>query len=159
MPILGLALMFGGLGFLCWLLFALAICALPVYVGLSVGALAFKSGAGYCGALVLALAAGAATFALGKLGFAAARSPALRTLIGVVFALPAAVAGYQATAALAELALQSDGWSVVFGCVGAVSVGTSAWLRLSGARGPAAGRVRSVQPPQSAGAARSASSP
>jgi hypothetical protein len=156
MALLGLALIFGGLGFLCWLLFALAIYALPVYVGLSIGALAFKSGAGYGGALVLALAAGAATFALGKFTFAAARSPALRTLIGAVFALPAAVAGYQATAALAQLAVQSDAWSVVFGCIGAVSVGVAAWLRLSGASGPPEGPARSVQPSQSAGAVRSA---
>jgi len=156
MALLGLAFMFGGLGFLCWLLFALAIYALPVYVGLSVGALAFKSGAGYGGAFVLAVAAGAAIFALGKSAFAAARLPAFRALIGVVFALPAAVAGYQATAALAQLALQSDAWSVVFGGIGAVSVGVAAWLRLSGARGPPAGPARSVQPPQSAGAARAA---
>ncbi len=154
MAILGVALMFGGLGFLCWLLFALAIYALPVFVGLSIGAAAFKSGAGYGGALILALASGAATFALGKSAFAAVRSPALRTLIGAAFALPAAVAGYQATAALAQLAVRSGAWSVVFGCIGAGSVGLMAWLRLSGASGPPEGPARSVQPPQPAGAAR-----
>jgi hypothetical protein len=156
MTILALALIFGGVGFLCWLLFALAIYALPVFVGLSVGALAFKSGAGYGGAFVLALATGAATFALGKFAFAAARSPALRTLIVAVFVTPAALAGYQATAALAQLALQPGAWSVAFGCIGAVSVGLTAWLRLSGASGPPVGPPRSIQPPPSAGTARSA---
>jgi hypothetical protein len=155
MTILGLALIFGGVGFLCWLLFALAIYVLPAFVGLSVGALAFKSGAGYGGAFVVALVAGAATFALGKSAVAATRSPALRTLIGAIFALPAAMAGYQAIAALAQLAGQSGAWIVAFGCIGAVSVGLTAWLRLSGASGPPVGPPRSVQPPQSAGAARS----
>jgi hypothetical protein len=156
MTILGLALTFGGLGFLCWLLFALAIYALPVFVGLTVGAAALKSGAGYGGALILALAAGTLTFALGKFAFATSRAPVFRCLIGCLFALPAAIAGYQASAALARLSLQSGAWGVAFGCTGALAVGVTAWLRLSGGGDTPLHPARSAQSPQPAVAARAA---
>jgi len=132
MPVLGLLLALGGLGFLCWLPFTLAIYALPVFVGLSVAAVAFKSGAGYGGACIIALVAGTATLALGRVVFASLRSPAMRGVIGLAYALPAAVAGYEATHALAGVGLASEGLRAVLAGAGGLAVGVAAWCRLSG---------------------------
>jgi hypothetical protein len=49
----GIVLSILGLGFFCWLLFTLAIYALPTLAGLTAGLAAFHSGAGAIGALVV----------------------------------------------------------------------------------------------------------
>ena len=56
---LGLVLNTVGIGLFCWLIFALAVYALPFFVAVSVGMLAFHSGAGVVGALLVGIAAGA----------------------------------------------------------------------------------------------------
>ena len=48
-----------GLGFLCWLLFSLAVYALPFFVAVTVGYYTFESGAGPIGAIAVALFVGA----------------------------------------------------------------------------------------------------
>ena len=47
-----------GIGLFCWLIFALAVYALPFFVAVSIGMLAFHSGAGVVGALLVGIAAG-----------------------------------------------------------------------------------------------------
>ncbi len=152
MPVLGLALAFGGLGLLCWLLFTLALYALPAFVGLSIAAAAFKGGAGYGGACVLALAAGAATLALGRFAFASVRSPAIRSVIGLAYVLPAAIAGYEVAHALAGVGLASDNWRVVLAVAGGLAVGVAAWLRLSEAEVAPTEPARPLARPNTAGA-------
>ena len=51
MIIIGIVLSVFGLGFFCWLLFTLAVYALPFLAGLTAGHAAFHSGAGVIGAL------------------------------------------------------------------------------------------------------------
>ena len=67
--LLGLVLGFLGLGFLCWLLFTLAVYALPFFAGMTAGLAAFHSGAGAIGALIVGILAGGATLALGSWAF------------------------------------------------------------------------------------------
>src|SRR5260221_6811399 len=57
----GIALNLVGLGVFCWLLFTLAIYALPFFVGVAAGLCAYHTGAGPLGAITLALLAGGAT--------------------------------------------------------------------------------------------------
>jgi hypothetical protein len=59
-----------GIGIFCWLIFALAVYALPFFVALSIGITAFQSGAGLIGALLIATAGGSLTLALGQVTFA-----------------------------------------------------------------------------------------
>jgi hypothetical protein len=132
MSLFGLVLIVGGLGFLCWLLFTLAIYALPFFVGLWAGFAALQCGAGYSGAFVVGSIAAAAVFALGKLAFANARSPLIRIAIGLIYAVPASIAGYQATFGLARIGTPSQGWCILFAIVGALAVGATAWHRVSG---------------------------
>jgi len=93
MIIIGIIGSFVGLGFLCWLLFALAVHALPTFVGLAAGLAAYHGGSGEIGAILVGLIAGALTLAAGLIAVASFRSPVIRTAIALVFAVPAAMAG------------------------------------------------------------------
>ena len=75
MLIIGVLLNIVGLGVFCWALFALAIHALPVFVGMSVGIYSFQAGAGPFGAIVVGFVAAGFTFVIGRYAFSVARSP------------------------------------------------------------------------------------
>lgn len=128
---LGLVLNSVGLGLFCWLIFALAVYAVPFFVAVSIGMLAFNSGAGVIGALLVGVIAGASMLALGQTVFAMTRSAVLRAAIGAIFAVPAAVAGYHVVLAMSQLGVPSLVWQELFACLGAVSVGVTAWTRLA----------------------------
>ena len=123
---------------LCWLLFALASLALPFFAATSIGLWAHQAGAGIAGALFAGLSAGIATLVAGQLAFLFVRAAWLRMVIGLIFAVPAAVAGYHAVHGLMAIGIASEGWRQTFGAVGAVVIGASAWIRLAG--GGAVGR-------------------
>ena len=53
--LIGLVLGFLGLGFLCWLLFTLAVYALPFFAGMTAGLAALHSGAGIIGAFIVGI--------------------------------------------------------------------------------------------------------
>jgi hypothetical protein len=53
MLIIGIILVFVGLAYLCWLLFALAVHALPFFVGATAGVAAYQSGSGPIGAILV----------------------------------------------------------------------------------------------------------
>ena len=131
MIIVGIVLSFVGLGFLCWLLFSLAVQALPFYVGVTAGFAAYHSGAGEIGAILVGFIAGAATFASGQIAIAMVRSPLLRTAIALLFAVPAAVAGYHAALGLAQIGVPAEGWRQAFALSGAIVVGSTAWVRMA----------------------------
>lgn len=130
MSLFGLLLIAGGVGFLCWLLFTLAIFALPIFVALSVGGAAFQHGAGYSGAFPVALISGAMTFAAGKSIYSRARSPLARLVVGLVYVVPAAIAGFEATLGLASIGTPSEVWCDLFAGIGAIAVALVAWSRL-----------------------------
>ena len=129
MIVIGLILGVFGIGFFCWVLFTLAIYALPFFVGLTAGLAAFHGGAGVLGALAVGAAAGIATLIAGELAFAATRSIIIRAASVLLFAVPAAIAGYHATLGVAEIGVPSHGWRVAFSIVGAIIVGGMAWGR------------------------------
>jgi hypothetical protein len=131
MIIIGLILGVFGIGFFCWLLFTLAIYALPFFAGLTAGLAAFHGGAGVLGALAVGAAAGIATLIAGQLAFAATRSIIIRAAVALLFAVPAAIAGYHATLGLAEIGVLSQGWCEVFAVLGAIIVGSMAWAQMT----------------------------
>ena len=120
-----------GLGFFCWLLFTLAIYALPFFAGLTAGLAAFDSGAGVIGALIVGFLAGGATLALGQIGFVSTRTPMIRAIIGLLYAVPATVAGYQVSFALAGIGMSTGGWQTAFAVVGAILSGVTAFSRMT----------------------------
>jgi len=131
MIIIGVILGAIGIELFCWLLFTLAVYAVPFAASLTAGLAAFHSGAGVIGALVVGIVAGTITLGAGQVAFAVARSPLIRTAVALLFATPAAVAGYHATLALARVGVSSQGWRQAFAIIGAILVGGTAWGRMT----------------------------
>ena len=125
-----------GLGFLCWLLFSLAVYALPFFVAVTVGYYAFENGAGPIGAIAVALFAGAVALILGQVAFATIRSPTIRLAIGALYALPAGLAGFHAVKGLSEAGGAGETWTLIFASIGAIIVGATAWVRIASLAGP-----------------------
>jgi hypothetical protein len=130
MFIIGLAFSIFGIGLFCWLLFTLAVYALPFFAGVNVFLAAYHSGAGVIGALAVGILAGGATLAIGQIVFATVRIPIIRAMIALLYAAPAAVAGYYATLGLSKIGVQSETWRVIFAVVGSAAVGGTAWARM-----------------------------
>jgi hypothetical protein len=128
---IGLVLNTLGIGLFCWAIFALAVYALPFFVALSIGTLAFRDGAGVFGALLIGVASGALTLAAGRVAVAFSRSLALRVAIATVFAVPAAIAGYHVVFALSQIGVPSSAWRHVFACLGAACISGTASARLT----------------------------
>ena len=128
---LGLLLNTVGLGLFCWLVFTLAVYALPFFVAINAGIWAYHSGAGVLGTPLVAIAAGGTTLAAAQIAFAMTRSLMLRAVVAAVFALPAAFAGYHVVLAMAQIGVPSLAWREVFACLGAVFIGGTAWTRLT----------------------------
>ena len=120
-----------GIGFFCWLLYGAAIYTLPFLLGAFVGLHAEQVGAGALGGIALGIGAGVLVLIVGRAVFARARGSLLRAAIALVFAAPAALAGYSATSILFGLASASEGWRQAFAIAGAMAIGVIAWQRLS----------------------------
>lgn len=131
MIIIGILLCIAGLGALCWLLFNLAVFALPLFAAVSAGLFALHSGAGPIAAIAVGFVAGVLTLAVGQTVFTLVPSPFVRGLVALLFAAPAAFAGFHATHGLAALAVPSDGWRQVVAFFGGAAVGFTALARLS----------------------------
>ena len=147
---IGALLSIAGLAILLWLMFALAVHALPCFVGITLALAAYESGTGLILACFAGLAAGAITLGVVQIAFATVRSPPIRGVIALLFAAPAALAGYHAVLGLARIGGLAGGWQEALAVLGAAMVGGTAWLRLgrwdepvaeqSGAAGPAQSR-------------------
>lgn len=137
MIITGILLNIVGLGVFCWALFALAIHALPFFVGMTAAIYTYQTGAGPFGAIIVGFVAGGFALVLGRYAFSVARGPVLRLLIGLLFAVPAARAGYDVTLALAHIGIPSEWWRESFAMLGAIAVGSTAWARVSMQTDPA----------------------
>ena len=127
---LGIVLNTVGLGLFCWLIFTLAVYALPFFVGLYVFMLALHGGAGILGAPLVGIAVGGMTLAIGQTAFAMTRSVITRALIAALFAVPATLAGYQVVFAMSQVGVPSLVWREIFASVAAVFIGGTAWTRL-----------------------------
>jgi hypothetical protein len=153
MLIIGVLLNIVGLGIFCWALFALAAHALPFFVGMSVGIYSFQAGAGPFGATVVGFVAAGFTLVIGRYAFSVARSPIVRFVIGLLFAVPAAHAGHSVTFALAHFGIPSEWWRESFAALGAIAVGGIAWANVSMQTDPAfrpGTALSPIQPPNGA---------
>ena len=131
MIVLGTLGSFAAIGLLCWLLFTLAVFALPFFVGMTVGLWSHQAGAGIFAAFLPGAFAAGATFGIGHVLFAVLRSPWLRLLVALAFAAPAALAGFYATRGIVSHTMPSETWQLVFSVIGAVAVGITAFVRIT----------------------------
>ena len=131
MIILSILLSIAAIGFFCWLLFTLAVFALPFFAGVSTGLWAYHTGAGLIGAVIVGLVAAALTLGIGQFLLNVIQPVWARLLITLAFVAPAAVAGYHATHGIVKHTMPSEVWQVVFSIIGAVAVGATAFMRVT----------------------------
>ena len=130
MIIIGIVLALVGLAYLCWLLFALAVYALPLSAGVTAGLATYHGGSGPIGAIIVGLIASSVTLVLGQIAFTTLRSPLIRAVIALLFVVPAAIAGYHAALGLAHIGIPADGWRQAVAVAGAIIVAATAWARM-----------------------------
>ena len=123
------------IGMMCVLAYTLATYALPFMLALAVTRFAFGTGAGWVGAAIVGLAAGAASFAILAFLFDTLRAPILRIALALIFAAPAAVAGYALVHDVTGEAVPSPVWRQIFCLAGGAMVGAAAVIRLAASAG------------------------
>lgn len=130
MIVLGILLNIAGLGVICWAMFRLAVFALPFFVGVTAGSYALQTGAGPLGAIGAGIMLSAFALVLGQYAFATARSATVRVLVGMLFVIPAVVAGYQLALGFADFGMVPAEWRRSFALLGAIVVGGTALARI-----------------------------
>lgn len=131
MIIIGIVLSLAGLAYLCWLLFTFAVYVLPLFAGITTGLASYHSGSGPIGAMLVGVIAGSITLVAGQIAYTTVRSPLIRATIALLFAVPAAIAGYHATLGLAHIAIPTEGWRQALAVIGAIAVSGTAWARMA----------------------------
>ena len=119
------------IGTLCVLAYRLAVYALPVMLGFAIARIANQTGAGLIGASIIAFVAGAVAYGILSVLFFSLRSPAARIAVGLIFALPAAAAGFALMSVISANTVPSEHWRVMFCILGGLLVGSAAFTRLS----------------------------
>ena len=132
MIVLGILVSIAAIGTMCWLLFNLAVFALPFFIGLNAGTLAYDTGAGWLGGIVVGLLAAGLTLAVGQGLLMLIRPMWARLLIALAFVAPAGMAGFYATLGIVKHMMPSEIWQLIFSVIGAVAVGVTAFLRVAG---------------------------
>lgn len=131
MTFLGILVAMAAIGLMCWLLFNLAVFALPFFIGVNVGIWAYGTGAGWLGAILVGFLAAGLTLAVAQGLLVLIRPMWARLLIALAFVAPAVVAGFYATLGIVKHMMPSETWQLVFSIIGAVAVGVTAFLRLA----------------------------
>ena len=132
MFVLGILASFAAIAAMCWLLFNLAVFALPFLVGLNAGIWAYGTGAGWFGAILVGGFAAGLTLAIGQALIILVRPLWARFAITLIFVVPAMVVGFHATLGIARTMMPSETWHMIFAVIGAGAVGVSAFLRIAG---------------------------
>jgi hypothetical protein len=116
---------------LCVVAYRLAVYALPFMLGLTGAQFAYQTGSGLIGAGLVGLLAVGVAFGILALLFDTLRQPVLRLIVALIFAAPAAVAGYALVHGVTREAVPSEIWRQTFCIIGGVFVGASALMRLA----------------------------
>jgi hypothetical protein len=125
-------------GILCVVAYTLATYALPLMLGFAVARFGYHTGSGLIGASFIGLSAAVAAFGVFSVLFATLRSSILRLIVALIFAAPAAIAGYALVHGVTHEAIPSAIWRQIFCFVGGALVGVSALMRLAGCKAAAA---------------------
>lgn len=121
-----------GLGALCWILFNLAVYALPFAIGLTSGMHLYETGQGVFLSIIAGLFIGGFVAALGEFAFDRIRSIPIKLAIGLIYAIPAGITGFHAAKGLAEFGSAGAAAITFLPWLGALVVDGTAWARVSG---------------------------
>lgn len=117
-----------GVGFMIYFLFAAATYVLPLYAGLAAGFAALHAGVSYTGAMLLGITAFLVVVLLSQMAVQLTPSRNARIAVTLLFAVPAAIAGFQVASALMHLGGVGS-WGVVFALAAALATGVAAARR------------------------------
>ena len=129
--ILGVVISLTGICLLIALMFQMAVFALPLFAGVSAGRIAYETGIGWLGAVLVGLIAAILTLGVGQLVLAITKSNLLRLAIAVIFAAPAAFAGYHVVLGLSRIGGAHGIWQPIFAGIGAAIIAGAALMRLA----------------------------
>ena len=115
----------------CVVAYKLAVYALPFMLGSTAAQFAYQTGSGVIGAGLVGLVSAGVAFGILALLFETLRTPILRLIVALIFAAPAAVAGYALVYGITKEAVPSEIWRQIFCLVGGGFVGVSALMRLA----------------------------
>lgn len=129
--VIGLLLAIAGIGAACALMYKAAVYAVPSAVGVWAGFAAFRTGSGPVLAITIGFVTGAVVFGIGRSVWDSSLPKPVRYAVALVFVMPAMWTGYCASQQIAELVTLSGTWSFALAAVAAVTVGITAFARLS----------------------------
>lgn len=129
--ILGVIFSLTGICLLIALMFNMAIYGLPLFAGVTAGRLAFASGAGWLGAIVVGAVVAGLTLAVAQVVLAFSKSSLVRLAVALAFAAPAAFAGYHVVLGLSRIGGAHGLWQSIFAGVGAIFIAGAALARLA----------------------------
>jgi len=118
------------------LAYTLAVYTLPFMLAVEAARFSYATGSGLIGAGLVGLVAGAAAYGLLVFAFASLRSPVLRLIVALIFAAPAAVAGYALAHGVTREAVPSEVWRQIFCITSGGFVGVLALVRLIATASP-----------------------
>ena len=116
---------------LCVVAYKLAVYALPFMLGLTAAQFAYQTGSGVIGAGLVGLVSAGVAFGILALLFETLRTPILRLIVALIFAAPAAVAGYALVYGITKNAIDSGLVLNLFGGMGGLVIGISAIVNLN----------------------------
>src|SRR5262249_39410838 len=112
----------------------------------------YHTGSGPIGAIVVGSIASGLALVVGQIAFTMSRSSVIRAAVALLFAIPAAVAGYHAALGLARIAIPTEGWRHTLAVAAAIIIAATAWTRMtfSGPPDPGQGVAAGQTPPPTA---------
>lgn len=129
--LIGFALIIVAVYLACALLFRLSVNALPLFVAFAAASVTYRADHGIVAALVTALLSAIATIAIAQIALGAVKSDSSRATIGLVFALPAALAGYHAVHGIAAATMPTGIWQITVSLIGASVIAAASWAQWS----------------------------
>lgn len=142
MMFIGIVVSIAAIAALCYLLFTLAVYALPAVAGFTAAAWAHQTGAGWAGGMLVGLVVAAMTLAAGHLLTVLLRPMWLRFVVALAFVAPAGIAGFHATHGIVKHLMPSETWQFAFSLSGAVAVAVTTLIRITAISAPGPGRQR-----------------
>ncbi|RIA46745.1 hypothetical protein DFR49_1300 [Hephaestia caeni] len=121
---------FAGL-YMLWLVFSLAIYALPFWAGVTTAFFMHNHGQGLIASILGGFGVAILVLAGGQVLFSTVRSPLARLGLALLYAVPAGIAGYHAVYGIGSMAIGAGAIVTILSWIGAFVIAAAAWRRLT----------------------------
>lgn len=127
--LIGFALMIVAVFLCCALLYRLSSYALSLFVAFLAVSMTYRTNSGVVAALAAATISAIILHAAARLTLAFARSDLTRAAVGVAFAAPAGIAGYDAVHGIAAATLPPSAWQLALSLLGGAIIAAASWTQ------------------------------